>query len=281
MEKRALNDRIRSFYNQSTQLWLDTWGRHMHHGYYGTDGKTKKNAQQAQIDMIEEMLRWGKVDNAMSILDAGCGVGGSAIYLARRFGATARGCTLSDVQCQEAQALISSEKLTGKVIVERRDMMTLTPEDGPFDLIWSMESAEHICDKRQLLEKFYSLLVPGGTLLMATWCCCHNPPASGKKEEKLLAKIGAYYHLPPMISVEEYQTLAHNVGFEQVQTSDWSEAVSPFWMEVIRSAFRWRSAMGLIRSGWATIRGAWAMQYMTRGYKLGIIQYGVIQGRKP
>lgn len=281
MEKRALNDRIRSFYNQSTQLWLDVWGRHMHHGFYGRDGKIRINRQQAQIDMIEEMLRWGGVDGAGSILDAGCGVGGSAIYLARRFGANATGCTLSDVQCQVAQDLIAKEKLTEKVIVERRDMMTLIPEDGPFDLIWSMESAEHIRDKQQLLEKFYSLLVPGGTLLMATWCCRDNPPPLKKTEEKLLAKIGAYYHLPPMISIEDYQALAQNTGFEQVQTDDWSKAVAPFWMEVIRSAFRWKSAVGLIRSGWATIRGAWAMQYMTRGYKQGAIKYGVIKGRKP
>lgn len=36
------------------------WGEHLHHGYYAKGGKAKSNAQ-AQIDMIEEVLKWAGV----------------------------------------------------------------------------------------------------------------------------------------------------------------------------------------------------------------------------
>ncbi|HAA26753.1 MAG TPA: SAM-dependent methyltransferase, partial [Cyanobacteria bacterium UBA8553] len=54
------------------------WGEHMHHGYYGPTGKEKKDRRQAQIDLIEEFLKWAGVEQAEQILDVGCGIGGSS-----------------------------------------------------------------------------------------------------------------------------------------------------------------------------------------------------------
>ncbi|MER3475623.1 MAG: SAM-dependent methyltransferase, partial [Leptolyngbya sp. ERB_1_2] len=52
----TLSEQIQQFYDSSSRLWEQTWGEHMHHGYYGVDGKTRKDRRQAQIDLIEEML---------------------------------------------------------------------------------------------------------------------------------------------------------------------------------------------------------------------------------
>lgn len=277
MSDRSLNQRIRQFYDESTPLWLDTWGEHMHHGYYGSDGKTTKDRRQAQLDLIEELLNWGKVTTAKRILDAGCGVGGSARYLAQRFGAKALGLTLSPVQVQAAESYTQRTGMSDRVRFQLRDMMTLKAEDGPFDLIWSMESAEHIADKQGLFEKFYRLLTPGGRLLMVTWC--HRTPeqALQAQEQALLNKLYRSYNLPPMVSIERLGALALEAGFRNVQTDDWSDAVAPFWNAVIRSAMDIRNLGHLLRTGWSTVKGAWAMRYMRQGYRQGLIRYGVLQ----
>ena len=57
---KALNAGIAGFYDQSSGVWEDIWGEHMHHGYYPKDGPKKSN-QAAQIDMIEEILAWAGV----------------------------------------------------------------------------------------------------------------------------------------------------------------------------------------------------------------------------
>ncbi|MEZ4961037.1 MAG: class I SAM-dependent methyltransferase [Saprospiraceae bacterium] len=280
MDTTLLNERIRHFYDQSTRIWLDTWGEHMHHGYYGADGSLKKNHQQAQVDLIEELLRWGGVKNASNILDAGCGVGGSARYLAKRFGANVLGLTLSPVQAEQGVRFTKKAKLESRVKIVARDLMSLSPADGPFDLIWSLESAEHIEDKKRLLEMFYDLLTPGGQFLMATWCHRNEPPALNTPENALLEKLYELYHLPPMVSIKHFEQMAVETGFREVQSGDWSEAVAPFWNAVIRSAISWRSVAGLLRSGLGTMKGAWAMRYMTRGYRMGTIKFGVLQGKK-
>ncbi|MEM8716502.1 MAG: hypothetical protein AAGE92_12105, partial [Cyanobacteria bacterium P01_G01_bin.4] len=79
----TLNDRIRRFYDASSGLWEDIWGEHMHHGYYPADG-LRPNRRQAQIDLIDRLLNWGNVSAPKTLLDVGCGIGGSSLYLADR-----------------------------------------------------------------------------------------------------------------------------------------------------------------------------------------------------
>ncbi|HRI60392.1 MAG TPA: class I SAM-dependent methyltransferase [Saprospiraceae bacterium] len=277
----SLNDRIRHFYDRSTGIWLDTWGEHMHHGYYGPDGAMQQDHVQAQIDLIAELLRWGKVEKAAHILDAGCGVGGSARLLAKALDAKVLGLTLSPVQAEQAARLNRIAGLAGQVRVEVQDVLQPDAARGPFDLVWSLESAEHIPGKQRLLQVFFDALRPGGKLLMATWCHRDTPPDLDTKEQNLLQKIGKFYHLPPLISLGEYEQIAHKTGFRAVKTADWTAAVSPFWPAVIRSALRWRSIAALLRAGGPALQGAWAMQYMLKGYRTGALRFGLLQAQKP
>ena len=69
MKTRELNHNIRAFYDASSELWENTWGEHMHHGYYGADGTENRNHRQAQQDLIEELLKWAQITQANHILD--------------------------------------------------------------------------------------------------------------------------------------------------------------------------------------------------------------------
>lgn len=275
-----LNQRIQEFYDRSTSLWLDTWGEHMHHGYYDKDQAFNGTHQDAQIRLVKELLQWGAIENANHILDAGCGIGGSARLLARLFDAKVLGCTLSPVQANFGQLYTQEAGLQDLVNIEARDMMRITRQDGPFDLIWSMESAEHVRNKQELLNLFHKCLSQDGKLLMATWFHRPIPPALGNQEQQLLNRIYKYYHLPPMVSISELEQMAIASGFKNVRTADWSEQVAPFWKAVIRSSLKWQSFKGLLSAGWPVIKGAWAMRYMTRGYQRGLINFGVLQGQK-
>ena len=57
----------------------------------GRDGRHRKDRRQAQIDLMEELLTWAEVSKAHTILDVGCGIGGSTLYLAKKYDAQAGG----------------------------------------------------------------------------------------------------------------------------------------------------------------------------------------------
>jgi len=276
----TLNQRIQQFYDRSSNLWEEIWGEHMHHGYYGADGSEKKERRQAQIDLNDEVLRWADITAAQEILDVGCGIGGSSLYLAERFGATATGITLSPVQAKRATERAQSANISATFQVA--DALHMPFADASFDFVWSMESGEHMPDKEQFLRECVRVLKPGGKLLMVTWC--HRPTTPETPltdaEKQLLEKIYEIYCLPYVISLPEYEAIAQSLPLEDLRTADWSTAVAPFWDVVIDSALTPAAIVGLLRSGWSTIRGAFAMRLMKQGYQQGLIRFGLLTAQK-
>lgn len=278
----TLNQRIAEFYNASTDLWLDAWGDHMHHGYYGPEGTAQVNHQEAQVDMIEALLKWGHLpDKLERIFDAGCGVGASSRYLVQRFpGSTALGLTLSDVQAARAATINERAGLAEQCTIKAGDVYQTDAEPGTYDLIWSMESAEHMGDKKGLFDLFYRLLRPGGTVLMATWCHRDEPPKLTAAEQANLDKLCQLYHLPPWVSIPTLAKAASDAGFQQIRTDDWSQGIAPFWGAVIKESLKPKNWPGLLRSGPGTLKGAWAMRYMQKGFREGSIRYGMLTATK-
>ncbi|HIK12684.1 MAG TPA: methyltransferase domain-containing protein [Oscillatoriaceae cyanobacterium M33_DOE_052] len=293
----GLYQQIQQFYDASSGLWEQLWGPHMHHGYYGREGGNQVERRQAQVDLIEALLNAATdklgvnlPDRISSFLDVGCGIGGSTLYLAQKFNASGTGITLSPVQAARASARAAAAHLSPQTTFLVADALNTPFADNSFDLVWSLESGEHMPDKHKLLQECYRVLKPGGTLILATWC--HRPTAptglgsiglSGPlqpSELRHLKQIYRVYHLPYVISLPEYEAIARAVGFLNLHTADWSDAVAPFWDDVIRSAFSPAAIFGLLRAGLPTIKGALAMGLMKNGYRRGLIRYGVLWATK-
>lgn len=279
-----LYQNIQTFYDQSSALWENLWGEHMHHGYYGPAGTYKKqDRSQAQPELIDQLLRWAQIERATEILDAGCGIGGSALYLSDRYQAQVSGVTLSPAQAARATERAELAGLSDRAQFLVADVLQTPFPDEQFDFIWSMESGEHYPDKGQFFKESYRLLKPDGRLLMATWC--HRPTDSlagplTESEQLHLNWLYQIYHLPYVLSVPDYAHLAQQAGFNQVRTADWSEAVAPFWDDVIRSALQWEAIAGLWQAGWPTMQGAIALGLMRWGFQRGLIRYGILCATK-
>lgn len=285
---RNLEQEIKDFYDASSSLWENIWGEHMHHGYYGRSGRNKVSRRQAQIDIIEELLAWGNLSETQNspktILDVGCGIGGSTLYLAEKFNATAQGVTLSPEQAKRGTERAQEANLGDRVQFQVANALELPFAENSFDLVWSLESGEHFPDKAKFLQEAYRVLKPGGKLVMATWC--HRPTDSlagelTADEKQHLAEIYRVYCLPYVISLPDYRAIAQEVGFQEIKCDDWSQAVAPFWTIVIDSALTPQAIMGLIESGWKTVEAALSLGLMSRGYRRGLIRFGILQAVHP
>jgi tocopherol O-methyltransferase len=300
----TIYQQIQQFYDASSGLWEQIWGEHMHHGYYGADGTQKKDRRQAQIDLIDELLKWSGVKikegeaDIYNILDVGCGIGGSSLYLLQSFQSQRQnsdsklqpsskvfdinvtGITLSPVQVKRATERAVDAGLSQKTSFLVADAQAMPFADNSFDLVWSLESGEHMPDKTKFMQECYRVLKPGGTMIMVTWC--HRPldtPLTAD-EQKHLQEIYRVYCLPYVISLPEYEAIARQVGLQNIRTADWSTTVAPFWDVVIDSALTPSAIWGLLFSGWSTIQAALSLGLMRRGYQRGLIQFGLLCGNK-
>ena len=280
-----LYQQIGEFYDASSELWEKIWGEHMHHGYYGRGGTYKVERRQAQIDLIEELLFWAGItsQNApQNILDVGCGIGGSTLYLANKLDAKATGITLSTVQKTRAKERAITAGLEKQVEFQVANALAMPFADNSFDLVWSLESGEHMPDKAKFLQECHRVLRPGGKLILATWCHRETSVAGELTPDEVrhLKEIYRVYCLPYVISLSEYKAIAQTIGFENIKSDDWSMRVAPFWNIVIDSAFNLQAITGLVKAGWQTIQSALSLGLMSQGYSRGLICYGLIFGTK-
>lgn len=270
----ALEQRIRRLYDETTPGWVDVWGEHLHHGYYGTDGLEKKAPRQAQIDMVDAVLAWsGVLDNGEMgrVLDAGCGVGGTSRYLASRLGAGVLGLTLSPVQKEIADTLSGD---CASVRFSVADATQTGFKEGSFDLVWALESCEHMPSKRAFLEESARLLRPGGRLVVATWCHRATPPPLSRSERRTLGAISwSFQRSLTWVTHGHYLEALADLPFVDVRTADWSTSVTPFWMAVIRSMATFKGLRALASGGPPMWAGAYGGLEMRAALKSGLVRY--------
>ena len=280
---------ISEFYDLRSLAWEKVWGEHMHHGLYDRiDGK-KLYGKQAQIHTITELLRFGSLFNEKlpvdsHVLDVGCGIGGASRYLAQHFGDGCKvtGITLSEYQANRGNEINEEVGLNGRVQLKVENALQMTFPDNTFDVVWSMESGEHMENKHKFLEECARVLKPGGKMLMFVWCMRESKPKLNVTEKFALRRIMEEYCLPRLAPASEYETEMLRAGLRGVNTEDWTKRAAPFWGEVARSAVFRRSGWEvLIKYGWPLIRSALAMRYVIMGIKEGAFRVVAFVGKKP
>jgi MPBQ/MSBQ methyltransferase len=226
------------------------WGEHIHLGHYGTPPK-RKDFLLAKSDFTHEMVKWGGLDQlpqGTSVLDVGCGIGGSSRILARDYGFQVTGITISPGQVQRATEL-TPEGVTAKF--QRDDAMNLSFADGSFDVVWCIEAGPHMPDKAGFARELMRVLKPGGILVVADW---NQRDARVKPlvlwERWVMKQLLDQWAHPEFASIEGFAELLEETGLSQagtVTTADWTQETLPSWLDSI-----WQGIVrpaGLIKFG--------------------------------
>lgn len=279
-----LKEGIAALYDESSGLWESMWGEHMHHGLYPA-GAPARTHQEAQVALIDETLAWAGVSKVTAMVDVGCGIGGSSRHILRLYPkAKAQGITLSPRQAARATELSAAAGLGARTTFQVADALAQPFPDASFDLVWSLESGEHMPDKKKFVGELARVCSPGGQVIIVTWC--HRVLGPGEKslrpeEQSLLDRVNEAYYLPDWCSAADYTRLLEAEGLQGVKVADWSEQVAPFWGAVIKSALTSEGVFGLLKAGWTTIKGALVLPLMAQGFKMGTIKFNLITATKP
>lgn len=111
----------------------------------------------------------------MKVLDVGCGMGYSSVFLAKHYEAEVMGIDPSPELVDKAKALHSSAGKAGSVSFQVGDASNLLFEDDQFDLVLCQSVLLFIHDKEKALREMCRVAKPGGYVGLVELCTIPGP----------------------------------------------------------------------------------------------------------
>ncbi len=143
--------------------YYDEW----HERYMAAFGDTFQSQRTADLgELFHHIADQAELVPGMRVLDAGCGIAGPALWLARHRGVSVAALNISRVQVAEARTRVEAAGMTGSVSVTQGDFHRLTElfEAESFDAVLFLESLVHSDHPHLALAGAYRVLRPGGVL---------------------------------------------------------------------------------------------------------------------
>ena len=112
-----------------------------------------------------ELARRAALTPGSHVLDVGCGLGGSARYLAAEHQCQVTGIDLTQEYVDVANALAGMVGLSDKVACRRASALEMPFDDGAFDVVWTEHVQMNIADKHAFYREIGRVTRPKGTLL--------------------------------------------------------------------------------------------------------------------
>ena len=218
-------------------------GEHIHHGYFKSPTDTN---DQAQLNQVIRLAESSGVSAGSRVLDVGCGIGGTARYLAREQGCKVTAITNSRRQVEIARQLTAAEvakmrspsssspplasgstdfvqypsssssssssaSSAGAVRVLDLDVEQMREHLGAargetFDCIWSSEMIFHLHARQHFFDSAFALLDPGGCLVIADIFRAAQDPASSSKRTQKELASIRRNHLCPQLGTVDEYT---------------------------------------------------------------------------
>lgn len=117
------------------------------------------------IESTKEIAELIKIIPAYNILDIGCGLGGSARYLASNYGCHITGIDITEEYCKTATGLSKLLNLEDKTEFHHADAINLPFENEEFDIVWSEHVQMNVEKKQNYFREIYRVLKPKGKLV--------------------------------------------------------------------------------------------------------------------
>jgi cyclopropane fatty-acyl-phospholipid synthase-like methyltransferase len=203
----------------------------------------------------------------------GCGVGGVAIWIAKRMPLRISGVTLSPRQAAEGRRRVATGNLEDRVHVAVGDYERLDPP-SPFDAAYAVESFAHASGPEAFFGATSALIRPGGFLVVADDFLSHR----GRRNpfRPALRRFRRGWHIRTLITAQEAVIQAGRRGFTLVRREDLTAyvAVPPAALLYARLMATW---LPLSLPYWQSLRGGSALQLC---YDRGLTEYHLLTFEK-
>lgn len=276
---------IVTYYEECNNAYRDAWGMDKNMQLnLGLWKKETKHLSEALKNLNDEIAVKAKIRSGFKILDAGCGVGGTAIYLAKKFNCYVVGISLAPNQITTAKKNAAKAGVADLVSFEIMDYMNTKFSSRSFDAIIGIESICYAEPKINFLKEAYRLLKKGGLLVLA-----ENLQAKErltKKENRSLYK-NAFNgcQVKSLDTKENYLSNLKEIGYTDFRCEDYTAFIKPSIRRLRRFyylAAPYNFAHRLIGKRFSKVQEANTKMcyHLLSSLNSGLWSYGIISAKK-
>lgn len=263
------NAEVVAYYDQTEVHYRYFWQLEKSMGlHYGLWERGIRSLPAAVVHTNRRLAQLGQITAQDRILDAGCGVGGSAIFLAKNYGAAVLGITLSAKQVARAQGFAQTHGVADRAQFQVADYTATGLPAAAFSVVWAIESMETAPDKRAFLAEAWRLLAPGGRLLVGD--VFKTQPFDLAQEPSMQTMLHGWA-MSDALSLAEWRTLTQEAGFTWTASADVTAGI-------------WPSARRMYWAGWIGMVGSGLYQlyrktghFSRQHHRTGIAQYRALR----
>jgi tocopherol O-methyltransferase len=278
------NADIVRYYDQTRMEYQWIWGSHRHLGLHcGLTDIDHRSHDSAVLNTNRVLADAVNVQAEDHVLDAGCGIGGSSIWLAQHRGARVTGINITQSQVDEAKVLVAERGLSEQIDFACLDYTCTGLPAESFDVVWALESFCYAHYKRAFVKEAFRLLKPSGRLVIADAFLSKEDFTS--QQLHVVERWQRGWVVPNMISVNQMLSMLEKETFTDAKIVDKTANVVPssnrmLWLALLCCPLgRLLHGCRLLNQmrWWGLLSGYY--QYLARVRGLGI--YGLVTAVKP
>lgn len=210
-------------------IWINDKNRAIHFGYADKPGMSHADAL---VRLNEVLAERAGIKAGDLVLDAGCGQGGSSMWMAETIGAQTVGISPVPGQIAKAKKLAAERGLEDQCKFLVGDYRSTPFPDEHFDVVWACESLCHADEKLDFYREAFRVLKPGGRLIIAEYLRSERPLST--KGEKWIHKWLDGWAIRDIDTLEEHRDHANKSGFASFKAED----VTAFMRASLRRLYR-------------------------------------------
>lgn len=220
------------FCDKSYQHWSQTRKNKTYEIHYGFFDSNHKKHKESLINMNRVMANKLNLKSGWKILDAGCGVGASSIFMAKNYDVDVVGITLSKLQLKKAKEFAKKHGTEKHTDFKIQDFEKTDFPPDIFDGIFTLESACYANSKKKYIDETYRVLKHD------RYFVCADFFATKKK----LNEIEQYamnnwlngWIIPNIATTDHFKKLLKKTGFKNIQITDITKNIYPSAKNIYR-----------------------------------------------
>ncbi|MGD0959119.1 MAG: methyltransferase domain-containing protein [Methylomonas sp.] len=250
-------------YHDYLLAWCNRENLALHYGYW--DEHKPYRQHRALLNKNQILYNTAGIKINDKVLDAGCGIGGSSIWMAKQHGNTVTGITISAKQAAYARRHAHRHGVAKLVDFQVADFCGAPFADESFDAIWALESSCHALNKADFLREAYRLLRKGGKLVVCDGFLLQRRFSESQWQAVVACLNG--WAVPNLCSRQEFTQLMEQQNFQTIDCLDITAQTLPSSDYMYKVAKRLLPVQKI--SAWLGLRS----KAQTANFQVGLAQY--------